>query len=98
MSVIPAQSQQRPRPKSTWSFVSNKSGGSRKSSSGSTTKTPKVDLKERSRDKRKTRFGLSQDPTRAISEDEPCEYPPWCLKTDGLCERFVLVERLLMEL
>ncbi|KAH0544193.1 hypothetical protein FGG08_001638 [Glutinoglossum americanum] len=70
MSAIPAQPQPRPRPKSTWSFVSNMSGGSRKSG-GSTPKTPKVDLRETSKDKQRTRFGLSQDPTRAISEDEP---------------------------
>ncbi|KAI9784752.1 MAG: hypothetical protein M1839_001482 [Geoglossum umbratile] len=69
MSAVPAQSQPRPRPKSTWSFASNKSGGSRKSSGSM--KLPKVDLKETSRDKRRTRFGPNQDPTRAISEDEP---------------------------
>ncbi|KAH0562280.1 hypothetical protein GP486_003025 [Trichoglossum hirsutum] len=70
MSVVPVQPQQRSRPKSTWSFVSNMSSGSRKSSIGST-KSPKADLRETTRDKQRTRFGITQDPTRAISEDEP---------------------------
>jgi hypothetical protein len=73
MSAAPAQSQPRPRPKSTWSFVSNISGGSRKSIGSA--KTPKIDLTETSKDKERTRFGSKQDPTRAISEDEPCESP-----------------------
>ncbi|KAI9769350.1 MAG: hypothetical protein M1840_004051 [Geoglossum simile] len=69
MSAAQVQSPPRPRPKSTWSFASNKSSGSRKSMGS--TKTPKVDLKETSKDKERTRFGVNQDPTRAISEDEP---------------------------
>ena len=69
---IAAHPQQRPRSKSTFSFTSNKSDKSRKSDS-LTPKLPKIDLKETKEEKHKSKFNVKSDPSKAISEDEPCE-------------------------
>ncbi|KAI9792544.1 MAG: hypothetical protein M1816_002064 [Peltula sp. TS41687] len=59
------QAQQRPRSKSILSFGSNKSGKSLKSAGG------KMDLKETTTEKRRSRITGKADPTLAMSEEEP---------------------------